>query len=61
MKYEIPKPVSEIGIAYVSMKDFKFDPEQQQVEVVWSYLKYDFVPNESYLNTSQTLHNLILL
>ncbi|CAH1736549.1 proto-oncogene tyrosine-protein kinase receptor Ret [Aphis gossypii] len=34
VKYEIPKPVSEIGIAYVSMKDFKFDPEQQQVEVV---------------------------
>jgi len=34
VKYEIPKPVNEIGIAYVSMKDFKFDPEQQQVEVV---------------------------
>jgi len=34
VKYEIPKPVSEIGIAYVPMKDFKFDPEQQQIEVV---------------------------
>uniref|UniRef100_A0A2H8TDK2 Proto-oncogene tyrosine-protein kinase receptor Ret n=1 Tax=Melanaphis sacchari TaxID=742174 RepID=A0A2H8TDK2_9HEMI len=34
VKYEIPKPVSEIGIAYVTMKDFKFDPEQQHTEVV---------------------------
>ncbi|XP_060852344.1 proto-oncogene tyrosine-protein kinase receptor Ret-like isoform X1 [Rhopalosiphum padi] len=34
VKYEIPKPVGEIGIAYVTMKDFKFDSEQQQAEVV---------------------------
>jgi len=34
VKYEIPKPVNEIGIAYVTMKDFIFDPEQQQAQVV---------------------------
>jgi len=34
VKYEIPKPVNEIGITYVTMKDFIFDPEQQQAQVV---------------------------
>lgn len=29
VKYEIPKPLNEIGISYVTMKDFKFNPEQQ--------------------------------
>jgi len=34
VKYEIPKPVNEIGMTYVAMKDFIFDPEQQQAQVV---------------------------
>lgn len=37
VKYEIPKPVNEIGMAYVTMKDFVFDPEQQQAQIVWSF------------------------
>lgn len=32
--YEIPKPVSEIGMTYVTMQDFIFDPEQKQAQVV---------------------------
>lgn len=38
VKYEIPKPVNEIGMSYVAMKDFIFDPEQQQAQVVWDFL-----------------------
>jgi len=34
LKYEIPKPVDEIEMAYVTMKDFIFDPDQQQAQVV---------------------------
>lgn len=34
VKYEIPKPLNEIGMTYVTMKDFLFDPEQQQAQVV---------------------------
>lgn len=37
LKYEIPKPVDEIEMAYVTMKDFIFDPDQQQAQVVWSF------------------------
>lgn len=29
VKYETPKPLNEIGMSYLTMKDFKFDPEQQ--------------------------------
>lgn len=29
VKYEIPKSLNGIGISYVTMKDFIFDPEQQ--------------------------------
>lgn len=32
--YEIPKPLSELGTTYVMMKDFTFEPEQQQAQVV---------------------------
>lgn len=42
VKYEIPKPVNEIGMAYVTMKDFIFDPEQQQGQVVWCFLRIWF-------------------
>jgi len=34
VKYEIPKAVNEIGMTYLTMKDFIFDPEQQQAQVV---------------------------
>lgn len=34
IEYEIPKSVNEIGISYVTMKDFKFDSENQQAQVV---------------------------
>lgn len=29
VKYETPKPLNEIGMSYLTMKDFKFDPELQ--------------------------------
>lgn len=28
LKYEIPKPINELEISYVTMKDFTFDSEQ---------------------------------
>lgn len=34
VKYAIPKPHNEIGMTYVTMKDFIFDPEQQPAQVV---------------------------
>lgn len=29
IKYATPKPVNEVGISYVTMKDFIFDTNQQ--------------------------------